>query len=113
MKKIITIEDSKENVEFWQDQVGQFFDWKHELLERYMTMYPKVRDDFLNSRKKPNKCAIVGSHYRPCTIRITDGVYFDQLVRREITNQIQIGLLKKALAENKGEYYDYYSEQNN
>ena len=113
MKKIIAIEDSKENVEFWLDQIGQFFDWKHELLERYMTMYPKVRDDFLNSRKKPNKCAIVGSHYRPCSIQMTDGVYFEQLAKREITNQIQIGLLKKALAEKKGEYYDYYAEQKN
>tara|TARA_R110002012_G_scaffold253398_1_gene432441 strand:+ start:352 stop:666 length:315 start_codon:yes stop_codon:yes gene_type:complete len=66
-KAVITIHEETKLLDFWVDEIHQFVNFKHELLEEYIKKYPEVKEKFLK-RKKVNEVRIAPSNYTPCTI---------------------------------------------
>lgn len=80
-KLVITLEDSPEIIKFWDHEIMEFMNWKHELLEEYMKMFPEIKKQYFK-RKAINESRYKASEYKPCAIRVTQQEWLDELERR-------------------------------
>lgn len=86
--KVITITDTQNRVDFWAKEIENFFKFKHELLEKYIELYPEVLEKF-RSEKLVNHYTRARSHYAPGSYSMTDGDYYEDRMKKEILTQLQ------------------------
>lgn len=86
--KIITIKDSQEQVDFWSDEISNYFNWKHELLEEYRNKYPEIEKEF-REKRKIDEYKFASTPYRPCSIMVTDGKFYRYLLKKEFVEFLE------------------------
>ena len=86
--KIITIKDSQEQVDFWSDEISNYFNWKHELLEEYRNKHPEIEKQF-REKRKINDYKFVSTPYRPCSVMVTNGKFYRYLLKKEFVEFLE------------------------